>query len=238
MHPFSIPAHVERRIVERRGRLHPFEAIDPARTALVVIDMQNAFLAPGAPVETPSARALVPNINRLAAATRSAGGTVAWVSVHVNRADEWPVYCNHMLSRATATQLIASLTEGSEGHALWPALQVQPGDLRVPKTRFSAFLPSACALPSMLRERGIDTVLVTGTLTSVCCESSARDAAMQDFKAIMVSDANATRTDEEHAAALIAFLQSFGDVRTTDESIGLLERGMARQPNAAATATT
>ena len=109
---------------------------------------------------------------------------------------------------------------------------------RYRQTRFSAFLPSACELPSILRARGIDTVLVAGTLTSVCCESSARDAAMQDFKAIMVSDANATRTDEEHAAALIAFLQSFGDVRTTDESIGLLDRGMASQPSAAATATT
>ena len=92
----------------------------------------------------------------------------------------------------------------------------------MPKNRFSAFLPSASALAGMLKSRGIESVLIGGTLTNVCCEASARDAAMQDFKTTIVSDANAARSDGEHLATLITFIQSFGDVRTADDLIALL----------------
>ena len=80
-----------------------------------------------------------------------------------------------------------------------------------------------------LRALGVDTAIIVGTLTNVCCESSARDAAMQDFKTFMVSDGNAARTDEEHMATLINFIQTFGDVRSTDEMIAMLQ---AAQPSA------
>ena len=69
---------------------------------------------------------------------------------------------------------------------------------------------------------GIDTVLVAGTKTNVCCESTARDAMMRDYKVVMVSDANGARYDEDHLAGLTSFFQSFGDVRTTEEVIGVL----------------
>src|SRR5690606_6765109 len=75
----ELPQEVIDRVIARRGRLHVFDRLDPARTALVVIDMQEAFLAPGAPSEVAAARAIVPNINRLAAALRQAGGIVAWI---------------------------------------------------------------------------------------------------------------------------------------------------------------
>jgi ureidoacrylate peracid hydrolase len=222
MHKFTLPEHIASRIMERRGRLHPYEAIDPKKTALVVIDMQNAFLAPGAAVEIPAARDLVPNINRLAKAVRAAGGQVVWVKVTLNRASDWPNFCNFVLGPSAARALVEGLTDGSDGHRIWPGLDVRDGDLMVSKNRFSAFLPAACELPAMLRARSVDTVLITGTLTNVCCESSARDAAMLDFKTIMISDANATRSDEEHAATLVSFLQSFGDVRTTGEIVDML----------------
>ena len=76
-------------------------------------------------------------------------------------------------------------------------------------------------------------MLITGTLTNVCCESSARDAAMMDFKTIMVSDANAALTDEAHNMTLTNFIQTFGDVRTTDEVIGMLNAGRAREAKSA-----
>jgi len=101
---------------------------------------------------------------------------------------------------------------------------VQPQDLRVRKNRYSAFFPGACDLPQQLRARGVDTVLIAGTLTNVCCEASARDAMMGDFKTVMVSDANAARSDAEHVAALATLIQFFADVRTTDEVIGLLRK--------------
>jgi len=62
-------------------------------------------------------------------------------------------------------------------------------------------------------------MLITGALTNVCCESTARDAMMLDYKVIMLSDGNATLTEEEHAGALNTFMMFFGDVMSTDEAI-------------------
>jgi ureidoacrylate peracid hydrolase len=103
------------------------------------------------------------------------------------------------------------------------------GDLYVAKNRFSAFLPSSSNIAQELRDRGIEYVIITGTLTNVCCESSGRDAAMQDFKTFMVSDANAALTDEDHLQTLTNFIRTFGDVRSTDEMIALLDAGTERQ---------
>ena len=99
-----------------------------------------------------------------------------------------------------------------------------PQDPIVEKNRFSAFIQGSSHLAATLRERGLDTVLVTGTVTNVCCESTARDAMMLNFKTIMVTDGNAAATDEDHAASLIAFYLTFGDIMSTDMLIGCLER--------------
>jgi ureidoacrylate peracid hydrolase len=228
MHPTQFPAHMIDRIVERRGRLHGFERIDTARTALVIVDMQNVFCAPGAPVEVPQARDIVPNINRLAHATREAGGLVVWVQMTMKSREEWALVLDNLLSAETGERVLAAIKPGSEGHALWPQMQPAPEDLHVAKNRFSAFLPSSSDIAEQLRSRGIDTVIITGTLTNVCCESSGRDAAMMDFKTIMVSDANAALTDEAHLTTLTNFIQTFGDVRSTEEMIGLLQAGRAK----------
>ena len=228
MHPTQFPAHVIDRIVERRGRLHGFESIDTARTALVIVDMQNVFCAPGAPVEVPQARDIVPNINRLARATREAGGLVVWVQMTMKSHEEWALVLDNLLSAETGERVLAAIKPGSEGHALWPQMQPAPEDLHVAKNRFSAFLPSSSDIAEQLRSRGIDTVIITGTLTNVCCESSGRDAAMMDFKTIMVSDANAALTDEAHLTTLTNFIQTFGDVRSTEEMIGMLHAGRAK----------
>src|SRR5512146_2261109 len=187
MHTVTLPREIVERMLERRGHLHLFDSIEPQRTALVVIDMQNAFLEPGAPSETPVAREIVPNINRLAGAVRAAGGVVAWTQGTFERAGphSWPLFFDIMVNRSTSEAILDALTEGKPGHALWKGLDVQPQDLRVAKRRYSAFFPGACDLPQRLRERGVDTVLIAGTLTNVCCEASARDAMMADFRTLM-----------------------------------------------------
>ncbi|HYZ41100.1 MAG TPA: isochorismatase family protein, partial [Stellaceae bacterium] len=88
--------------------------------------------------------------------------------------------------------------------------------------------PGTSELPDRLRARGFDTALITGTVTNVCCESSARDANMMNFRTIMVSDANAANTQEEHDASLTAFYNVFGDVMDTDMIIAGLHRSAAR----------
>jgi ureidoacrylate peracid hydrolase len=124
------------------------------------------------------------------------------------------------------------MTHGNKGWELWPALEAKPDDLYVEKTRFSAFIQGSSNIEQVLRSRGIDTILVTGTVTNVCCESTARDTMMRNFRAIMVTDANASFTDEEHNAALTAFYLVFGDIMSSDLVIACLERNAARRPAA------
>ena len=213
--------------MRRRGKLHIFDRLDGAKSALVVIDMQNFFMKPGMAAEVPTAREIVPNINRLAGAFQKAGGTVVWIQMTHPPEDKesWSVFYNYVHTPESGAQSLKELVEGSEGHRFWPELDVKDGDLTIRKNRFSAFLPGSSDLAERLWERGVDTVVITGTLTSVCCESSARDAMMRNFKTIMVSDANAAMTDEDHQAALTSFYQAFGDVYSTDEVIELLADG-------------
>jgi nicotinamidase-related amidase len=105
----------------------------------------------------------------------------------------------------------------------WQGLNVHPGDLLAEKTAFSAFFPGRCPLPPLLEERGITTILVAGTVTNVCCESSARDASTLGYRVIMVADANAAMRDQDHNAALHTIYRSFGDVRPIAEVIDMIE---------------
>jgi len=224
MHLVDLFSEIVARLRSWRGKLHLFDALDARRTALVVIDMQHSFVEPGAPSAVATAREIVPNINRIAGALRAAGGTVVWVQATYTRDGPgyWPLFFDYMVTPELSGRILGALTEGAPGHALWSELEVKPGDLRVRKNRYSAFFPGACELPQRLRERQVDSVLIAGTMTNVCCEASARDAMMDGFKTVLVSDANAARSDAEHVASLATILQFFGDVRTTDETIGLL----------------
>lgn len=218
-------------IMRRRDKLHIYETLDPSRSALVVVDMQRAFVAEGAAIETPSARTIVPAINRLARATRDAGGTVVWVvsTYGPDPKDYWPTFFDHVMSPDAAERFRGALTEGRDSHEIFDLLDVEEGDPVVAKNRFGAFIGSGGRLYAMLLERRIDTLMIAGTVTNMCCETTAREAAMLSFKTIMVSDANAGRTDEEHNATLSAFLQGMGDVHATDDLIAMLETATRRQ---------
>jgi ureidoacrylate peracid hydrolase len=230
MHQFTMPPHIVDRVVRKRGRVHAFDRIEAARTALVVIDLQNAFMLPGvAHTLCEMAPKIVPNVNRLATALREAGGTVAWVRTTATEETlkDWSVFYD-LLAPAAKQRRIEALAEGSIGHDFWSGLDIRGADLIVTKLRYSAFIQGSSDLAARLRERGIDTVVITGCVTNVCCESSARDAMMVNFKTVMVSDGNAAANDQEHANSLIAFYLNFGDVLTTDEVIAGL-RVTARQ---------
>jgi ureidoacrylate peracid hydrolase len=227
-----IRPEVVERVMQRRGKLNAFERLDAKRTALIVVDMQNYFLEPGAPVEVPEARAIVPAINRLAVATRSAGGLVVWIQMTHDESDltTWSVFYERLNSAERTDNGLAGLRAGSRLHALWPEVETAPQDLWVAKRRFSAFLPESSDLANILRGRGIENVVITGTLTNVCCMTSALDAMMMNFRTLMVADANATRDPVHHAGVMNNVFETFGDVRTSDEVIELLRAsgGQAR----------
>ncbi len=235
MHQLSIPKSVVDRVIAKRGRELVYEGLDPAKTALVVVDMQNAFMLEGvAHALCPMAKEIVPNINRLAETVRATGGTVVWIKTTFTPEvlKSWSVYYE-MATPESGAKRVEALTADSKGHELWTGLDVRKDDLMVEKDRFSAFIQGSSNLAEVLRARGLDTLLITGTVTNVCCELTARDAMMLNFRTIMVTDGNAAVTDEDHNASLASFYLTFGDIMSTDKLIGLLKRNAQRELAAA-----
>ncbi|MCL4744524.1 MAG: cysteine hydrolase [Burkholderiaceae bacterium] len=204
----------------RRGRLHWFDRLNPGCTALVVIDMQNTFCAPGGPAEVAVSRAIVDPINRLTRLLRPQRVPIIWVlhanSHHAGRSD-WEIFFDNVVADETRSRTIESLAPGVQ--RVWEELEVGVDDITVLKNRYSAFVSGSSCLERVLRNLGVDTVLIAGTKTNICCESTARDAMMLDFKVVMLSDCTAALSDEEHRSSLENIIQQFGDVMTSGEAL-------------------
>src|ERR1700730_3540759 len=124
MHRGSIPQSVIDRVVAKRGRAYAFEGMEPAKTALVVVDMQNAFMLPGvAHALCPMAEKIVPNINRLAAAVPAAGGGGVWIKTTFTSAAlrAWSIYFE-LVTPGQSKKRVGALTATSKGHERWSAL--------------------------------------------------------------------------------------------------------------------
>lgn len=225
MHRVGIRQEIIERVMRRRGRLHLFDRLDPSETALVVIDMQGTFVAPGSPAEVPLSREIVPAINRLAAALRPLGAMVVWVThanTHDRHGSDWDGFFENFVADEVRQRTIESLAPGAEGQKLWHELVTGEDDHFVFKNRYSALIPGSSQLERVLRSHGVRNLLIAGTKTNVCCESTARDAMMLDFNVIMVADCMAALSDDEHRATLETVIQQFGDVMTVDEVLGIL----------------
>ncbi|WP_251863915.1 isochorismatase family cysteine hydrolase [Achromobacter sp. Marseille-Q4962] len=219
----EFPQWVQDRVIARQGRLHPYDDLPGPRTAVVVVDMQRYFTLPGYQGECASARAIVEPINRLCAAVRDAGGTVVWVQTASDNADAfWSHHHGVMLTPERSRRRLETLRRDSPGFGLHDDLRTEDGDLRVVKRFYSAMAPGSSELEPLLRGRGVDTLLIAGTVTNVCCESTARDAMMRDFRTIMIDDALAAVTQAEHEHALYGWMLFFGDVLSVDEAAARL----------------
>jgi nicotinamidase-related amidase len=232
MHKVEIPQRIVARVLRRQGRWNVHDDVPARQIALLVVDMQNYFMAPGQQVEVPMAREIVPNVNRLADALRRTGGTVVWIRTIWNEDSlaSWSHFHNVLNTPERSARRAQALRDGAFGAELWPALDVRPEDLTMCKTRYSAFIQGSSNLEAELRKRGITAVWVAGTTTNTCCESTARDAMLLDFRTTMVSDANADLDDAEHNATLINFCINFGDVASTDDLVARLQT-TAAQPH-------
>ena len=219
-----ISQHIIDRVVARRGRLHLFDQLEGARTALVVIDMQKTFCEPGAPAEVPASRGIIEPINRLAEGLRAAGGHVIWcthANIGAGDVSDWRNFFDNFVSDELRERTIESLSPNGSGQQIWEQLDVHNRDVKIFKNRYSALIPGSSQLERILRSFELDTLLICGTKTNICCESTARDAMMMDFKVVMVSDGTAALSAEEHQSALENTIQQFGDVMSVDE---ILER--------------
>ncbi len=226
MHKVEIPQEIlERSAALRGGRDVVFDRIDPARTAHVVVDLQNGFMEEGAPVEVVAARELPETVNAISRALRAAGGKVVYLryTYDAGEPNPWENWYAGLLSAEAGEGLKEVFTPGHHHHALWPTLEVLPEDLVIDKTRFSGFTPGTCALHDTLQALGIDTLIITGTLTNCCSESTARDANQLNYKVIFVTDGNATHTDREHNATLANMCAIFADLQSSERLLRTIE---------------
>jgi ureidoacrylate peracid hydrolase len=194
-------------------------ALVPGRFAHVVIDMQYGFM-PGGIIPVTGNPAIIPNINRISAAVRRAGGTNIFVRFTYD--PTWTVYYRR-LAEGREARMEAAFSDGAEQHALVAELDVMADDVLLNKKRFSSFTPGTCDLESYLRSAGIDTLVVTGCTSSCCVESTIRDGMQLNFKTIFVGDANATLNDAYHNGAVDNLFGIFGtDLCMTDEILDRL----------------
>jgi ureidoacrylate peracid hydrolase len=224
MHRAGILDEVRERVTLRRGGVAVFDCLSPHHTAHIIVDLQNGFMDFGQVAEVPMARSIVPNVNRISAALRAAGGIVVFVQ-HTADAEAirtWSVFFEHFYAPEYRERFVEAFTPGNPGHALWSELDVAEQDTVILKRRFSAFVPGSSDLHARLQERGIDTLIISGTQSHICCEATARDAMMMNYKVFFVTDACAALTDEEHGGTLSAMAHTFCDVRDTQSMMGLI----------------
>jgi len=231
MHRIDHAAIIDDLAASRGAHRTILDGLDPARTAHIVVDLQNGFMEPGAPVEVPTARGIVGNVNRISRALHDAGGVNIFLryTTDPDMKNNWSVMLDRMGPAGEAH--FNGFKPGQHYWELWPELDVLPGDLVIDKWRFGAFIPGTCDLHAILQQRGIDTLIITGTLSNCCCESTARDAMQLNYKVIFVADGNAAPSDEEHATTLRNMGWLFGDLYDTNELVeGLKQHDRAPQP--------
>jgi nicotinamidase-related amidase len=190
-----------------------FFKINPSTCALIVIDMQNAFVAEGSPLETPGAREMIPRLGRLIQFARSQQMPVIWT-----QSDHRPPFGGLMLRKFPVIEQSRFLWSGEPSYELYPHMlqpQEGPHEFCIIKHKFDAFFETS--LDAILRYHNADTVIITGTATNACCESTARSAFMRDYKVAFPSDANASFDESMHQATLRNIDLLFGRVLTVDE---------------------
>jgi len=190
------------------------------KPALLIIDMQNAFLHPDGHLARLGASnkhylAIVPNIARLAETARSINVPVIYLR-HAYR----PGYVDggilvDELFPSDKTQ--GGWLDGTWDTEIFEPLKPKVGDIVIRKNRYSGFFGTD--LDQLLRNLEVNTVIITGIHSNVCCDSTARDAVFRDYRVYFVSDATAAADEDLHKATLRTFSKYFGRVVTTEEMV-------------------
>lgn len=206
-------------------------AIEPARTALVIIDLQNCFVE-GSPVSAPEGPLVLERLNRLAEVCRARGIRVIHTA-HVVRADGSNT---GVMGEIIPPVRQGIINEGSATAAFHQGLKIEAGDIVVRKPRFGAF--HGTDLELILRSNGIDTLIIGGIATNVCCETTAREANVRDFRVLFLRDATATfglpdlgmgpmTAAEVQKATCSTLALAFAQVLSVEETIGKISSAVA-----------
>jgi ureidoacrylate peracid hydrolase len=203
------------------GKIRPFNEhamqLEPAKAALLVIDMQEFFLDPASPSFTCGGLAILPNIRQLIDAFRFAARPVIYTR-HVHHPD-------HIDSGIMGWWWKGMCVEGTPESEVHHEIAPLPSEKVVIKHRYSAFYNTD--LETVLRVQGIEQLVITGVMSNMCCESTARDAYFRDYRVFFLADATGSITEEMQLATLLNVGFGFGYVTTTDWTVEALRAGIA-----------
>ena len=206
--------------------------IDPARTALINVDLQNVFVE-GFDISATDGPEVVQRLNSLSRVGRAHGMMVIHTINELradgsNRGIASEVVTAYLQS--TGTNRKGGITAGTDGAKLHESLEVEPSDILLTKPRYGAF--TGTDLDLILRSKGIEAVIVGGIATNVCCYTTAREANQRDYKVFFLSDGTGNHgmqglsAEEIKAATLASIRLAFGQVLTVDEAIAKIEDGV------------
>ncbi|HEV2572756.1 MAG TPA: isochorismatase family cysteine hydrolase [Beijerinckiaceae bacterium] len=204
-------------------------SLDPAKTVCIVVDMQNDFVADGAKLQSKQAHDMVPKLAQTLKAYREKGIRIIYTA-HVHRKDGSDMGLYDDLYGPIADR--SSLVDGSTGAEIYNDLAPAAGEHIIKKHRYSGFFGTD--LDIILREWGIDTVIITGTTTENCCHATARDAMFHNYKVVFLSDCTGTfdypdvgegamAAADVHRATLTILAFSTAHVMTADECLARVE---------------
>jgi nicotinamidase-related amidase len=207
--------------------------IDPARTALINVDLQNVFVE-GFDISATDGPDIVKRLNKLSRACRAHGMMVIHTINELradgsNRGIAAEVVTAYLES--TGTNRRGGITAGTDGAKLHDSLEVEPSDILLTKPRYGSF--TGTDLDLILRSNGIDSVIIGGIATNVCCDTTAREANQRDYKVFFLSDGTGNHgmqglsAEEIKAATLAAVRLAFGQVLTVNEAIAKIEDSSA-----------
>jgi nicotinamidase-related amidase len=197
----------------------PVFVLDAARTALIIVDMQNDFVREGAPLEVPDARATFPQLLRLLEFWRRRELPVVFTKFLAGPQPTLMWKWSPVLAPPTrccwpgVRRFYVDVQEELECTDIVQELRPLPGEAIVEKYTYDAFFNTN--LPDRLRALDVDGVVVTGTVTQICVDETARGAFNHGFKAVTISDAVSSYAPDLHAATLKNLALKFGRVATT-----------------------
>ena len=201
-----------------------------ANPALVIVDMQNDFVREGAPMEVPDARKTIPQHQRLIEFCRTAGIPIIYTRFLAgpNRTliYEWSPELEPptLACQRGYKRYYADIDKTLECVDVVDEIYPQPSDYIIDKYGYGAFHNTALA--DTLRSLGVESLIITGTVTQICVEETARGAFHHGYKTTLVADAVSSYMPDLHAATLKNFAHKFGWVSTTDEVLAALSARM------------
>jgi isochorismate hydrolase len=214
---YLTPANLDEKVEEWTASLEAFDRPDirpdPGGTALLIIDMQRYFLDSECSAYLPASKAIIPRINKLIDRFKHLGLPVVFTK-HLHKESRLQ---NQLMAKWWGELIM----EGTRESELDPCLKRHDAAVILTKDRYSAFCGTG--LETLLRSIGVASVIITGVMTNLCCESTARDAFFRDFKVFFVPDATATLNEEMHFASLLNLEYGFSRIMPSSKILRLFE---------------